>query len=272
MAKTIKGIKAGTTTITASYTDGGVTKTASVNFTVKKIAGSSGTVSNPASQVYKDGTQTPYSFQLGISGATGTVTYPTSITVKNGSTTITGWSCNSSGVLTVPYTQGAGTYTVTGDITVAESTNYIGVGATSKTWTITITKASDAYVSVTLDSAGTYGKDAILVTAAHSSSHGASAAYIGYKLGAATADSEITWVSVGTALTLDTSKSAGTYYIYKKWAADGNHSNSATYTQVGTLNRSKATPTLTLNNINATFHNTAKITATASVAASYPAE
>ena len=53
MAKTIKGIKAGTTSILASYTDGGVTKTASVNFTVKKIAGSSGTVSNPASQVYK---------------------------------------------------------------------------------------------------------------------------------------------------------------------------------------------------------------------------
>ena len=36
--KTIKGIKAGTTSIIASYTDGGVTKTASVNFTVKPIA------------------------------------------------------------------------------------------------------------------------------------------------------------------------------------------------------------------------------------------
>ena len=33
MAKTIKGIKAGTTSIIASYTDGGVTKTASVSFT-----------------------------------------------------------------------------------------------------------------------------------------------------------------------------------------------------------------------------------------------
>ncbi len=271
MAKTIKGIKAGTTSIIASYTDGGVTKTASVNFTVKKIAGSSGTVSNPVSQVYKDGTQTNYSFQLGISGATGTVTYPTSITVKNGSTNITGWSCNSSGVLTVPYTQGAGTYTVTGNITVAESTNYNAVGATSKSWTITITKKDDASVSVTLASnAGTYGEDAILVTAAHSSSHGTSAAYVGYKYGsAATADSEITWVSVGTALTLDASASAGTYYIYKKWTADSNHSNGSRYTQVGTtytLTRSKATPTLTLNNTNATFHNTAKITATASVA------
>ena len=36
--KTIKGIKAGKTSIIASYTDGGVTKTASVNFTVKPIA------------------------------------------------------------------------------------------------------------------------------------------------------------------------------------------------------------------------------------------
>ena len=269
--KTITGIKAGKTSIIASYSDGGVTKTASVNFTVNKIAGSSGKVSNPASQVYKDGTQTNYSFQLGITGATGTVTYPTSITVKKGSTTITGWTCTNSGVLTVPYTQGAGTYTVTGNITVAESTNYNAVGATSKTWTITITQKNDASVSVTLASnAGTYGEDAILVTAANSSSHGTSAAYIGYKYGsAATADSEITWVNVGKALTLNASASAGTYYIYKKWTADSNHSNSSTYTQVGTtytLTRSKATPTLTLNNTNAIFHNTAKITATASVA------
>ena len=36
--KTITGIKAGKTSIIASYTDGGVTKTASVNFTVKPIA------------------------------------------------------------------------------------------------------------------------------------------------------------------------------------------------------------------------------------------
>ena len=268
---TITGIKAGTTRITASYTEGGITKTSYVDFTVSKIAGSSGSVVNPNSQAYKDGTQTNYSFQLGISGATGTVTYPTTITVKKGSTTVTGWSCNSSGVLTVPYTQGAGTYTVTGNITVAESDNYNAVGATSKTWTITITQKSDASVSVTLASnAGTYGSSATLITASNSSSHGTSAAYVGYKYGsAATADSQITWVSVGTALTLGTSASAGTYYIYKKWTADSNHSNSSTYTQVGTtytLTRSKATPTLTLDNANATFHNTAKITATASVA------
>ena len=37
MAKTINGIKVGSTTISASFTDGGVTKTASVNFTVKPI-------------------------------------------------------------------------------------------------------------------------------------------------------------------------------------------------------------------------------------------
>ena len=37
--KTIKGIKAGTTSIIASYTDGGVTKTASVNFTVSQATG-----------------------------------------------------------------------------------------------------------------------------------------------------------------------------------------------------------------------------------------
>ena len=35
---TITGIKYGTTTITASYTDGGVTKTSSVSFSVAAIA------------------------------------------------------------------------------------------------------------------------------------------------------------------------------------------------------------------------------------------
>ena len=136
----------GTTTIyaffrptdTTNYSDSSVVST-TVTIT-NKATGSSGSVSNPAAQTYKaSGT---YSYQLGISGATGTVTYPTSITVKNGSTTISGWTCTSAGVVTVPQGTNAASYTVTGSITVAASTNYKAVSATSKTWTITINKAT----------------------------------------------------------------------------------------------------------------------------------
>ena len=64
MAKTINGIKAGTTTISASFTDGGVTKTASVNFTVKPIA--------PTLTFSVNGTQLTYN---GNNQLLGTVSY-----------------------------------------------------------------------------------------------------------------------------------------------------------------------------------------------------
>ena len=154
-----------------------------------------------------------------------------------------------------------------------DTTNYNSLGTSSSAHTsktMTVSKASDASVTVSKlnDSTLTYnGSAQILVAAADSSSHGTSEAKIGYKLGsAATADSEITWVNAGTALTATT---AGTYYIYKKWTADGNHSNNQTYTAALTSNTkviNKATPTLTLTNTDAVFHNTASVSATASVA------
>ena len=155
-------------TTVGSYTvTGNVTCAASTNYnavttgqsrswtiTINKATGSSGSVSNPASQTYK--TSGTYSFQLGITGATGTVTYPTSITVKQGSTTITGWSCTSAGVVTVPASTNAASYTVTGNITVAASTNYNAVSATSKTWTVTIDKATGSSGSVSNPAAKTF--------------------------------------------------------------------------------------------------------------------
>lgn len=62
--KTIKGIKAGKTSIIASYTDGGVTKTASVNFTVNPIA--------PTLTFSVNGTQLTYN---GNNQLLGTVSY-----------------------------------------------------------------------------------------------------------------------------------------------------------------------------------------------------
>ena len=217
------------------------TQVGSTYRTIGKATGSSGSVSNPAAQNYKDGNTTNYSFTLGISGATGTVTYPSSITVTKGGSSVSGWTI-SGNTITVPYSQGAGEYTVTGNITVAATDNYNSVSATSKTWTITINKVADASVTVTTAAnAGSYNSAATLVTAANSSSHGTSSAKIGYSLGQASSDSDITWVNVGTALSLTATANAGTYYIYKKWTADSNHSNNGTYTQVTTLTRSKIT-------------------------------
>ena len=146
------GTNAGSYTVT-----GNVTCAASTNYnavttaqsrtwtiTIVKADGNVGSVSNPASQTYKPtGT---YSFQLAMTGNTGTVTYPTSITVKKGSTTISGWTCTSTGGLTVPAGTNAGTYTVTGNVTCAASTNYdaVTVGQ-GRTWTITIIKATPTF-------------------------------------------------------------------------------------------------------------------------------
>ena len=110
--------------------------------------------------------------------------------------------------------------------------NYSNAGGTSSDYVeMTITAAANATVTVTITS-GTLvynGSDQTIATATTS---GTSEAKIGYRYGsAATSDSQITWVDVGTALQ---ATNAGVYYIYRKWTADGNHSNSQTYNQVGT--------------------------------------
>lgn len=106
---------------------------------VANAAANTGSVSNPSAKTFSTSAQTA---QLGITGASGTVTYPTSITVKNsGGTTISGWSCTSAGVITIPASTGTGSYTVTGTISVAAATNY-NSGTASKTWTVTINAKS----------------------------------------------------------------------------------------------------------------------------------
>ena len=224
----------GTTTIyaffrptdTTHYSDSaGATTTASVT---NKATGSSGSVSNPAAQTYKaSGT---YSYQLGISGATGTVTYPTSITVKNsGGTTISGWSCTAAGVVTVPAATTAGAYTVTGNITVATSTNYNAVSATSKTWTVTINKANQSAPTAT----------------------GATVAYHNTATASASGGGgfgTLTWTN-GNSRTAVGSQSTAAY-----WSGDANHNASPNSNSV-TLQVNKATDqsvTVTLTNRNYT--------------------
>lgn len=95
MAKTINGIKVGSTTIIASFTDGGVTKTASKTIKVVRAAGSVSTVPVNANAVYGSGNKL-----CSAGSGTGTMMYRVGTTGNFSST--------------IPTTNGlsAGTYTL----------------------------------------------------------------------------------------------------------------------------------------------------------------
>ena len=116
-----------------------VKKVGSGSVTIPKQTGSGGTSVNNPSTTFSKSSQT---VQLGVDGATGEVTYSTSITVKRGGNTINGWTCTSAGVVKIPASAAVGKYTVSGSISVAESTNYNAVSAVSRSWTVTINKAA----------------------------------------------------------------------------------------------------------------------------------
>ena len=116
-----------------------VKKVGSGSVTIPKQTGSGGTSLINPSTTFSKSSQT---VQLGVDGATGEVTYSTSITVKKGGNTINGWSCTPAGVVKIPASAAVGKYTVSGSISVAESTNYNAVSAVSRSWTVTINKAA----------------------------------------------------------------------------------------------------------------------------------
>ena len=121
MAKTINGIKVGSTTISASFTDGGVTKTASVDFTVVKAAGSVSTVPVNANAVYGSGNKL-----CSAGSGTGTMMYRVGTTGNFSST--------------IPTTSGlnAGTYTLYYYAAESDSYNQSSTGSIS----VTIQKAT----------------------------------------------------------------------------------------------------------------------------------
>ena len=268
--KTITGIKAGQTTITASYTDGGVTKTSQVTFTVNKIDASLSFAAVSGTLTYNHSAQ-----KIGTISYTGDGTVYYLVKGNNsepsasdsGWVQITSWTTTSGATKTFDVNEtNAGTYYVF--LKADTGTNYNSVPVKSGTSSKTIDKVSDASVTVTLGSAGTYHNAATLVAANGVTTHGTATAYVGYKYGsAATSDDQITWVAVGTALSLSATASPGTYYIYKKWTADSNHSNDQTYTPVGTtytLTRSQASDasvTVTLASNAGTYHNAATLVA-----------
>ena len=132
MAKTINGIKVGSTTISASFTDGGVTKTASASIEVVKAAGSVSTVPVNKNAVYGSG-----SALCSAGSGTGTMMYRVGSTGNFSST--------------IPTTSGlnAGTYTLyyyaaesdsynqssTGSISVTVAQKEVGLSWGASTWT-----------------------------------------------------------------------------------------------------------------------------------------
>ena len=120
MAKTITGIKAGTTTITATYIDGGVTKTSQVSFTVSKV--------NPSLTFSVNSTSLTYN---GAAQLLGTVSYTGDGQAKYYvSTSNSAPSASASGWVNVPsdgkiYATNAGTYYVF--LQATEGTNYNSV-------------------------------------------------------------------------------------------------------------------------------------------------
>ena len=153
-------------------------------------------------------------------------------TIKSGTTSGTyGTTVTSSGVVGTAYALKTAT-----NYTASTTVYYKITGGTNfndyeDSVTFQISKAANANVNVTINSA-TLIYNGSAQTLATATATGTSEAKIGYKYGsAATSDGQITWVNVGTNLT---ATNAGTYYIYRKWTADGNHSNSQSYVLVDT--------------------------------------
>ena len=161
MAKTIKGIKVGSTTILASFTDGGVTKTASKTIEVVRAAGSVSTVPVNENAVYGSGSNL-----CRPGSGTGTMMYRVGSTGDFSST--------------IPTTNGlsAGTYTLyyyaaqsdsyeqsnTGSISVTVAQKEVGLS-----WGTTLWIYDGSVHSTTCSATGLVGSDTCTVNLSNNS-------------------------------------------------------------------------------------------------------
>ena len=161
MAKTINGIKVGLTTISASFTDGGVTKTASVDFTVVRAAGSVSTIPVNANAVYGSGNKL-----CSAGSGTGTMMYRVGTTGNFSST--------------IPTTSGlnAGTYTLYYYAAESDSYNQSSTGSISVTvaqkevglsWGTTLWIYDGSVHSTTCSATGLVGSDTCTVNLSNNS-------------------------------------------------------------------------------------------------------
>ena len=213
MAKTITGIKVGQTTITATYTEGGVTKTSSIaNFTVSKADGYVSTAPTNSSAVYGSG-----SYLCSAGSGTGTMMYRVGTTGNFSSTRPTTSGLN------------AGTYPVY--YYAAESTSYtqsptesISVTVEKATGAATVTGLTKTYNGTT-NSNGT-AQDMVSVSGNTGTMH--------YRVG-----SSGTWTT-----TIPTRTNVGSDTIYYYMDASTNYTAKGSSSEpwgsvTGTMNRAK---------------------------------
>lgn len=146
----LKGLKAGTSVITATFTDGGVTKTAKATLTVIQAAGNISYTMHNAS-LYCTNTAASKSstddikyasVSSGATSSTGTVSCTISVKNSNGFN-VSGWSINSNGTtITIPSGTSAGAYTVSVTATAATNAGYYDSASTTQTATITVVATS----------------------------------------------------------------------------------------------------------------------------------
>ena len=109
---------------------------------------------------------------------------------------------------------------------VPSDSNYTSLGSSTIPFTSAcaeITKATDASISITTSNATYNGSAQTVVTCNPTDGvHGVSDWAIGYTTSKDANVSSVIWASSKTNLTLT---NVGTYYIWKKWTADSNHSN-----------------------------------------------
>jgi hypothetical protein len=153
-----------------------------------------------------------------------------------------------------------GTTTVYAYFVPTDSSHYDSLGSSTSahaSGAAVISKATDASVAVSINSNDLTYNGSNQTLATMSTSHGTSSYQIGYKLGSsATSDNQITWANSNVATIA--ASTAGTYYLYKKWTADGNHSNNQVYTTIGTTYTKvidKAENPITLAPSTATIYN-----------------
>ena len=135
--------------------------------------------------------------------------------------------------------------------------NYKTLGSSSAYHTSAsakITHASDASITITTSNKTYNGSAQTVVTC--DSTHGVSTWALGYATSdSATSNSGVTWIADKTNLSLT---NAGTYYIWRRWTADGNHSNANSGTKIdATVTISKKAATVTAGSTSKTYDGSA---------------
>ena len=212
------------------------------------------------------------SYSLTITNASFTVNAPNQTFTYNGSAqgnAITVSGLKGSQTATIKYGTTSGSYTTTtaptrtnsGSTTVYWQVTAPNHETKSGQYTITITAAGEASVTVTPKTGITYNGSAQQLTSV--SAFGVSTWTLGYTT--SSSSTSPTWIVAKTNLSLT---NAGTYYIWVKWTADENHSNNETGKNTGeSVTIAKATPTMTLTGASKTYDgNTYYVSGKASVA------